>query len=414
MVKQRNGVMMNRSVERRRFTVRGTAPGVLVVGWFEHPTRGRVRCSAAPLVAASLRRLGYQVREESGWIKAESSPADGVLFTASYLDRTGRPVGFGVAAHTTDQSGICAAREAVEAWSAVWRTRRVVVASASPFCTGARRARQMLQRDPRTQHRWIASLNDLTDVPDEITVALPAHGVPPVVRSTANARGMQVIDATCPIVAAAQAQLHRFTQRGDHVVVVGKPDHAAVPALIGQAPDRVVVVESTEDVAALELDPDQLSYLVQPGVVIDEAMRVVAALRVRYPRIRGTHPDGLCYQASDRAETVRLVSGSCDRMFILGVPGSADTAELVALVASSRTRLHVIDSLGQIRPSWLAGAECIGIAVGQSAPRSLHRTVVDVLSGLGPMSVVRRGVTTDIVSPESWLPSGTHDTPSVN
>jgi 4-hydroxy-3-methylbut-2-enyl diphosphate reductase len=378
-------------------------PGTLVVGWFEHPSRGRVRCSAAPLVAASLRRLGHQVREEHGWLKPEPGSADGVLFTASYLDRTGCSVGFGVAAHNSDRAGMCAARDAVDAWSAVWRTRRVMVASAGPLCTGVQRAQQIVRRVPQARRRWIASIEDLNDVPSEVTAALPAQGVPLVVRSTANARGMEMIDATCPIVSAAYVELHRFTQRGDHVIVVGKSDHAAVSALIGQAPGKVVVVESVEEVAALQLDPDQLSYMIQPGVMIDEAVRVVAALRARYPRIRGAHPDGLCYQASDRAETVRIVAAACDRMFILGTPDSADTAELIALAASPRTSVHVIDDPTQLRPSWLAGAECIGVAVGQSAPPSLQQTLVHILSGLGPMSVVHRQVTTDIVTPDSWL-----------
>lgn len=331
---------MNRSVDRRRFAVRGTRSGELVVGWFSHPTRGRVRCPATPLVAASLRGRGFHVREEHDLPAPVDGAADGVLFAASYLDRAGGAVGMAVATHHTDQSAIRAAREVVLSWSTAWRSRRLVVTAAESCRDG---------EDPTS--------------------------------------------ATCPHVDVAHQELGRFVRRGDRVVLVGHSGRP-VTASLAAASAEVVLVESVDEVAGLRLDPDRVSYLVVPGTVVEYAMRVVAALRARYPRLRGPHPDDLCHAASDRLSTVRAVAGACDQVFVLGAATAPDTADLVDTARHVRNPVHVVDGLERIQPSWLAAAESIGIVTAPSAPPPLLHDVVDALSGMGPMSVVRRRTTT--------------------
>lgn len=335
---------MNRSVERRRIAARGTRPGELVVRWFVHPTRGRVRCPAAPLVAANLRAQGHRVREEHGWLEPAAGDTDGVMFAASYLDPGGAAVGLAVAAHDADQAAIRTAREAVHAWSAAWRSRRLVVAAAEPCCANE------------------SSPSD-----------------------------------ACPRVAAAHQAVDRFTQRGDTVVLIGHP-------ALGSLSADMVRVASAVEVADLQLDPDRVSYLVTPGTVLERAAPVVTALRARYPRLRGVHPDGLCYVASDRLATVRAVASRCDRLIVLGDPNATDTAELVQ-AADTGKPVHVLDRLERVRPAWLAGAESVGLAAARSTPPLLLPAMIDALSGMGPMSVVRQRVVTELASTGSWLPS---------
>jgi 4-hydroxy-3-methylbut-2-enyl diphosphate reductase len=338
---------MNRSVERRRLTVRGTRPGELVVGRFVHPARGQVHCPAAPLVAANLRGQGHGVREERGWLAPADDASDGVLFVASYLDRTGGAVGLAIAAHGTDRVALRVAREAVLTWSAAWRSRRLLLAAAEPC-----------QPDP------------------------------------------------CRHVVAARREMRRFVGRGDRVVLVGRRGQLATTAL-AELHDEVMLVESAAETGGLRLDPDRVSYLVAPGVVLEHAMRVVAALRARYPRLRGPHPDDLCYAASDDLATVHTVAAACDRMLVLGAATAPDTADLADAAFDARTPVHTVDGLERIRPSWLAGAESIGVATAPSAPPHLLHAVLDALSGMGPLSVVRRRVTTRPGGPD--LAAGSRD-----
>lgn len=418
---------MNRSVDRRQFATSGVTPReMVVVTWFEHPERGPVRCSAAPLVAASLRRRGLSVRTTHLSPHPAPGPEDAVMFTVSYLDPTGNAVGFGVAAHVADHVALSVAHDSVEAWATALRTRRVLVAETSPMCGGARRARQMVEhvldrtdrrvyllgnpgagtREPaELEHRGVVSADSLDQVPDDATLVIPAHGATLAVRAEAGARGIEVVDATCPLVATAHANVRRFADDGDRVVLVGKAGHAATPAFVGQAPDAAVLVESVDDVAGLQTEQEPMSYVVEGGLVIEDAARVVAALRSRHPRIRGAHPDGLCYAASDHAETVRTVASACDVMFVLHAEGSTDCQELIDSTTSCGAEVHAVANLGEIRFDWLVGAGTVGLASTVSAHPHLREQVITALSGLGPLSTVHRTVQTKTV--DGQYPIGT-------
>ncbi|GAA3687506.1 hypothetical protein GCM10022267_87860 [Lentzea roselyniae] len=270
---------------------------------------------------------------------------DGVLFTASYLDRDGRAVGFCVAAHASDGAGLQAAREVVNSWSAVWRTRRALVASTSPVCGND--ARQ-----------------------------------------------------PCRHIVTARAEMRVFAERGDQIVVIGQRDHTALTALLDDLSADVVVVDPDDRNRRMRLDPDRVSYVVQPGVLIEDAARVVATLRALYPRVRGAHPDGLCYAASDHAATVRVVAASCDATFLLGDVTHPGILDPFRLAAAEETQVHVIDDVAQVRPAWIAGAASIGIVPTTSARPDLEHDLLDLLSGLGPLSIVRRRLTTEVLP--SW------------
>jgi 4-hydroxy-3-methylbut-2-enyl diphosphate reductase len=203
--------------------------------------------------------------------------------------------------------------------------------------------------------------------------------------------------AGCRLLALARQQVGNFAARGDTVAQVG-PVSAR---LVGTFP-----VETVADVDGLAgVNPDQLSFVVAPGTPVEEAAVVLAALRARFPRLRGQHPDELCYMASDCREAVRSVAAACDLMLICGSHKAADTRQLMAW-AGLRSRL--IEYAGQLRADWLAPAATVGIAAAPSACPGLLDNVLEALDGLGPLSVVRRTVTTEVVGQAAAGPGLTH------
>ncbi|MEV4315481.1 hypothetical protein [Actinocrispum sp. NPDC049592] len=342
---------MNRSVERTSFPIRGTTSGQVIVAPFVHPVRGPVHCPAAALIAASLRDHGLDVRRSTRSLTVGPGPADGVLVNASYLDRGGQAVGFAVAVHLADEMAIAIANEVVHGWSDMWRTRRVMVAG-----TGF--------------------------TSDSCTCPGPLGGY-----------RTQEDEVSCAHAEIMSAEIDRFRCDGDHVVVIGKREDVAQPANTSET----TVVESADEVAGIEADPERIGYVVSPNVVVEDAALIIAALRARFPRIRGQHPAGFCYGPSDRAASVRAVAAAAGSMLVLGTAGSADTTEVTGLAASGGTPVQVIDHPARISRASLRGVECIGIAVARSSPPWLCQDVVEILSGLGPLSVVSRTVCSETV-----------------
>lgn len=345
------------------------------------------------------------------------------MFVSSYFDEWGDPVGFGIAAHKAAADLLAVAHDIVGAWSSALRTRRLMVATVDPSCAGSQRAMETIERVvnetagpvfvlgtttldihgpvPPYGH-GAAAIDDLSEIPDNATVIFPAHGVPLTVRTEAVARGINIIDATCPLVRSAQAKVQQRSESGDHVLLIGNKEHAAVPPLVGQAPNAVRLIETADDVDNLALDPELLSYVVEPGMVMEDAAKVVTSLRSRHPRIRGPHPRDFCYAASDRAATVRMVASACDVIFVLGSPGSADVENMATLASSCGAETHIVDDLVEIRREWLAKSATIGLVATSSASAVARDDLIDALSGLGPLSVVHRGVHTH-VDESKWI-----------
>jgi 4-hydroxy-3-methylbut-2-enyl diphosphate reductase len=241
-------------------------------------------------------------------------------------------------------------------------------------------------------------VGSLAQVPDGGTVVFPAHGVPAEVRAEAEARGLELIDATCPLVAAAQAEARRLAGRGDDVVLIGQPSHPVVAGIAGAAPGKVSMVSTAASTSGLRVtDSRRVSYLLQPGIPIEDSAAMTTALRSRFPALRSPHPDGFCYAASDRAETLRALAAGCDVLLVLGAADSPDTRQLSALARSGGARAQVITEIGDLVPGVVAGADAIGLAESTSASPALAGLVTEALSGLGPLSVLSRQVNTEIV-----------------
>jgi len=419
---------MNRSAVRE-FLAPGTsiAPGeVLVPTQVGDPVRGSLPSPAAPLVGGTLLRRGARVGY--GPVGQCADPADDVggakVFVATCQQRDGTTAAVAAAASAADRVATAAARSAVDDWSAVFGTRRLLAAG-SPWCGGATRAlgeaRQAvaeravvhvygeLAADPVAvadlAKDGAVFVRSLDEVPDGGTVLFPAQGVAAEVQAAAAARGIEIIDATCPLVGSAHAETRRFAERGDDIVLVGQADYAAVPGIAGQAPGKVAVVSSAASTAALPVtDPRRVSYLLQPGIPVEDSAAVTAALRSRFPALHGPHPDGFCYAASDRAQTVRAIAASCDVMLVLGSPDSLDTRQVSGLARGCGTRTHVISRAADLAPDVLSGVGIIGLAESASADPGLAAEVTMAISGLGPLSVTSRRVTTDVIGAPAWRP----------
>ncbi len=252
-----------------------------------------------------------------------------------------------------------AARAAVEEWSAVVGTHRLLD-GISPWCEGAtralERARDAVMAGDGPVHiygRLAASeearddlaasgavfVSSLADVPDGATLVIPAHGVPPAVLEEAEGRGLRTVDATCPLVAAVHEETRRFAGRGDQVVIIGPRGHAVAAGIAGEAPGNTVVTESPAGVSAVgAADPRRVSYVLEPGIPVEETAPVSAALRSRFPALRGPDPDRFCYAASDRKETVRAVAAASDLVLVLGAEDEPDTRLLAGLARPAAPR----------------------------------------------------------------------------
>jgi 4-hydroxy-3-methylbut-2-en-1-yl diphosphate reductase len=411
---------MNRSTVRE-FAAPGTRVPrgeVLVPTEVGDPVRGALPSPAAPLVGGTLRRKGTRVSfAPVGACVDPGTDGGAALFVATGQRRDGSTAAVAAAASPADRVAVAAARSAVEEWSAVIGTRRLL-AAASPWCSGATQALAAVRRavaGRSTVHVYgglagdpdaIAGLTgqgavlvrSLDEVPDGASVVFPAHGVPADVRAEAAARGLEIIDATCPLVAGLHAEARRFAERGDEILLIGQPGHRAVAGIVGQAPASTALVSSPASTATLQVtDSRRVSYLLQPGIPVEEAVTVAAALRSRFPAVRGPDPDGFCYAASDRAEAIRVIASASDTVLVLGAADSPDSRYLHRLATAGGSRAHVIEEAGDIVPAMLAGASTVGLAESTSARPALAGQVTEALSGLGPLSVTSRRVITEVV-----------------
>jgi 4-hydroxy-3-methylbut-2-en-1-yl diphosphate reductase len=403
------------------------APGeVLVATEIGDPVRGPLPCPAAALVGGTLARKGMRAGYAPVGDCADPSHGDGgaAVFVATCPQRDGTQAAVAAAASAADRLARAAARSAVDEWAAVFGTRRLLTA-ASPWCRGAARALASARHAVDARHtvhiygqlaadrdairelseQGAVFVRSLDEIPEGATVLIPAHGVPAGVLTQARARGLEIIDATCPLVALAHSEARKLAERGDDLVLIGQDDHAVVAGIAGQTTGRTAVVSSPASVAAIQVpDPKRVSYLLQPGIPVEDSIPVAAALRSRFPAMHGPHPDGFCYAASDRAETVRAIASASDVMFVLGSPGSPDARQLSALARDRGPRAHVIGEAGDVLPEMIGGAGTIGIAESTSAGPDLAWQVTTALSGLGQLSVTSRRVSTDVVGAPAWRP----------
>gem|GEM_PF-5298 len=240
------------------------------------------------------------------------------------------------------------------------------------------------------RQRGAVFVEELAQVPDGSTVIFSAHGVSQQVRQEAAGRDLRVFDATCPLVTKVHLEVARHCQEGHEVILIGHRGHPEVEGTMGQCrtagngPGRVRLVETTGDVAALDVgDPEHLAYVTQTTLSMDDTEAIVAALRARFPAIRGPKKSDICYATQNRQDAVKALAERCDLVLVVGSANSSNSNRLRELAERQGCRAHLIDGPDDIHPQWLADAPRVGVTAGASAPEVLVAQVIDRLKAWG-------------------------------
>ena len=224
-------------------------------------------------------------------------------------------------------------------------------------------------------------VEDTDDVPPGGITIFSAHGVGPQVKEAAERQGLQTIDATCPLVTKVHYEARDYAAMGYSIVLIGHAGHQEVTGTMGHAPGAITLVETPEDVAALDLpDPDKVAYVSQTTLSVDEAARVIAALKEKYPNARGPRGDDICYATQNRQDATRALADRCDLVLVVGSTTSSNSKRMVEVAEEhGAAAAHLIDDASQIDPAWLDGVTTVGVTSGASAPEALVDGVLDAL-----------------------------------
>jgi 4-hydroxy-3-methylbut-2-enyl diphosphate reductase len=431
----------------------GVRPGDVVVasevrGEGLHGDAVQVPCSSAPLLAGALRALGLTVHvgpvvsttRLAGAASRAALAATGALAvdmeSATLLEPwPDRPVAVvraivdtadaPLARLATARRGVAALRAlrraapAVQRWAAAVASRELVLASPRSFCAGVERAIEIVERAvdrygapvyvrrqvvhnshvvADLEARGAVFVAELDEVPPGARVVLAAHGVAPEVRRQAADRSLAVVDATCPLVAKVHNEVRRYAAADHSVVLIGHADHEEVVGTVGEAPGRVQVVADESQARDVTVeDPSRVAYVMQTTLAVDEADRISAVLRERFPRMRAPRQDDICYATSNRQQALREVAADCDLVLVVGSTNSSNSVRLVEVARRAGAASYLVDDAGGVDLDWLAGASRVGITAGASAPPHLVDELVGALSGLGPATVrEHRAVTEDV------------------
>jgi 4-hydroxy-3-methylbut-2-en-1-yl diphosphate reductase len=223
-----------------------------------------------------------------------------------------------------------------------------------------------------------------TDIPEGSVTVFSAHGVAPSVHANAVARQLRTIDATCPLVTKVHVEARKFAAAGYTIVLVGHDGHEEVEGTMGEAPDQIVLVQSEEDVDALDLpDPAKVAYISQTTLSVDETRGIIERLRERFPSIVGPRTDDICYATTNRQAAVRKLATQCDVILVIGSRNSSNSQRLVEVSQDCGTRAHLIDNGGELDERWLDGVRTVGISSGASAPEALVQELVERFRAAG-------------------------------
>src|SRR3954447_18171074 len=233
---------------------------------------------------------------------------------------------------------------------------------------------------------FVEELDDT--VPEGAMTVFSAHGVSPMVHAEAERRGLQTIDATCPLVTKVHREALKFAQEGYTIVLIGHAGHEEVEGTMGEAPDHIVLVETEEDVDALEVDdPQRIAYISQTTLSVDETRAIINRLREKFPAITGPRTDDICYATTNRQAAVKQMAPQCDLVLVIGSRNSSNSNRLVEVSRELGTDAHLIDNEAQVDEAWLEGPRVVGITSGASAPEELVQRLVDFFRERGVDSV---------------------------
>jgi 4-hydroxy-3-methylbut-2-en-1-yl diphosphate reductase len=429
--------------------------GDLVVAGQVTDSATTVTCASAPLVAGELRRAGLRARTgpiatvdrlvrhgeharlaatgaiavdmESALLLAGAAGGPSIVIraisdTPAYPLVSPRIVTGGLAALRSLRQ----AAPALAKWAAAVGPRQVLLASPRSFCAGVERAIEIVElalaqhgapvyvRKQIVHNATVVAdleragaifVDELGEVPDGAKVVFSAHGVAPEVRQEATRRGLDTVDATCPLVAKVHAEARRFAADGYLVALIGHAGHEEVDGTMGEAPGAMALVESAADVARLRpADPGKVAYLMQTTLAADEASGIVDAITERFPAATGPGSDDICYATTNRQRAVRAIADRSDLVLVAGSANSSNSQRLVETAQRAGTAAYLVDGPEDIQLDWLAGTSTVGIAAGASAPPAIVGQIVAALAGLGDVQTEDVVVATESI--QFGLPKG--------
>ena len=225
-------------------------------------------------------------------------------------------------------------------------------------------------------------VEELDQVPDGRPVVFSAHGVPKVVPAAAQARGLDYLDATCPLVSKVHRQAQRLIEGGRHILFIGHAGHPEVIGTLGQVPEGdITLVETIADVERVAVaDPHNLAFLTQTTLSVDDTADVVTALRRRFPTIKGPRGEDICYATTNRQQAVKAIAPQCERMMVIGAPNSSNSLRLVEVAERMNVPARLVQRAAELDWDWLGQPATLGITAGASAPEVLVRELVDLLA----------------------------------
>jgi 4-hydroxy-3-methylbut-2-en-1-yl diphosphate reductase len=231
----------------------------------------------------------------------------------------------------------------------------------------------------RFRARGVIFVEDLDDVPSGARLMYSAHGVSPEVEIAAQRRGLQIIDATCPLVRKVHWQAARFAQQGYTIVFVGHRGHDEVVGVMGVAPDKMILVETVDDVNRLEIENEKVAYLTQTTLSVDEANVIVSRLKQRYPQCVGSPKEDICYATQNRQEALKAILGEVELVLVVGSQNSSNSNRLAEIAAQCGVAAHLIDDPAEIDLAWFQGVNVAAVTAGASAPEDLVDACIQLL-----------------------------------
>ncbi len=384
--------------------------------------RGGLRVHVGPILSSSGLIFGERRRElaragalavdmESAWL-ADEGRAETLITLRVVLDTPHHEFHRPARAALATRRAFRALREAsslLEGWAGALGHREVVLAAPRASCAGVTRAVEIVERAleqrgapvyvrkqivhnahvvGELERRGAVFVDDVDEVPQGATVIFSAHGVSPAVRRHASDRDLDVIDATCPLVAKVHAEARRFAAGDYQIVLVGHEDHEEVEGTVGEAPAHTRVIASIEEARTLELDDgDRVAVLTQTTLAVDETADIVDVLRERFPSLVVPPSEDICYATQNRQDAVRAIASEVELILVVGSQNSSNSRRLVEVAQRAGCAAMLLERAEDLEPETLAGVARVGVTAGASAPESLVQHVVRAIAGLGGAAI---------------------------
>lgn len=288
-------------------------------------------------------------------------------------------------------------------------TKTIMLANPRGFCAGVDRAIAIVERAIEkfgapiyvrhevVHNRFVVEnlrakgavfIEELKDVPAGSTLVYSAHGVPLSVRAEAEALGLQVFDATCPLVTKVHVEVKRMHQAAMEIIMIGHAGHPEVEGTMGQVEGGMYLVENVADVAKLQVrNPQALSYVSQTTLSVDETRDIITALKARFPGITSPKKDDICYATQNRQDAVKVLADECDIVIVVGSPNSSNSNRLREVAALKGVDAYMVDNASLLQEAWFAGKQRVGVTAGASAPEVLVQAVIEQIRQYGAQDV---------------------------